>query len=78
MIWATLVIISCRTVINRAANTTIVNTTVMLMYVLLQHGTDAACLLEEALDDAACTNIATHRGNYHHMWYEHKHKQLTE
>ena len=44
MRWTTLFKTSRRTVVNRAVDTMIVNTTVMLMYVLLQCGTDAACL----------------------------------
>ena len=41
---ATLFTMFCRTAIDCAVNNTIVNTTVMLMYVLLQLGTDAACV----------------------------------
>ena len=41
---ATLFKLSRRIVINRTINTIIVNTTVMLNYVLPQRGTDAACL----------------------------------
>ena len=41
---ATLFATSCRTVIDHSVNTTIINTIVMLMYVPLQHDTDAACL----------------------------------
>ena len=74
MRWATLFAMSHRTVIDRAVNTTIINTMVMLMYVLLQHGTDAVCMPKKALGDVACTNIATHGVNYHHTWYEHEHK----
>ena len=46
---------------------------VMLLYVLLKHGTDAACVPEEALGDVACANIAMHGVIYHHMWYKHEH-----
>ena len=44
MRWATLFAMSHRTVIDRAVDTMIVNTMVMLMYVLLQRGTNTACL----------------------------------
>ena len=64
---------SCRTAINHTINTMIVNTTVMLVYVLLQHGIDAAYVPEEALGDVACTNIATHGVNYHCTRYKHEH-----
>ena len=64
--------ISHRTVINHAVNTMIINITVMLMYVLLQRGTDAVCVPEEALGSIVCTNIATHGVNYHCTWYQHK------
>ena len=72
MRWAALFKISYRTVINHAVNTMIINTTVMLMYVLLQRVTDAVCVPEEALGGIACTNIATHGVNYHCTWYEHR------
>ena len=65
MRWATLFKMSHRIVIDRTVDTTIVSTMVMLMYVLLQHNTDASCMPRKALGDAACTNIATHGGNYH-------------
>ena len=70
MRWATLFAISHRTAINRAVNTTIVNTMVMLMYVLLQRSTDAACMPRKALGDVMCANIAMHGVNYHCMWYK--------
>ena len=44
MKWAALFTMSHRTVIDCAVDTTIVNTTVILMYVPLQCGTDSACL----------------------------------
>ena len=44
MRWAILFELSHRIVIDRTIDTSIINTTVMLKYVLLQHGTDAACL----------------------------------
>ena len=44
MRWTILFKLSHRTVINRAVDTTIVNTTVMLKNVPLQPSTDAACL----------------------------------
>ena len=74
---ATLFAISHRTAINHAIDTTIINTMVMLMYMPLEHGTDAVCMPEEALGDVACTNIAMHGVNYHCMWYEHEHKRVT-
>ena len=74
MRWAILFELSRRTVINRAANTTIESTMVLLMYVPLQHGTDAACMPRKAPGDIASANIDTHGVNYHCTWYEHKHK----
>ena len=44
MRWATLFAMSRRTMINCAVDTTIINTMALLMYVLLQHDTNAACL----------------------------------
>ena len=70
--WATLFEMSRRTPIDCVVDTTIVNTTVMLMYILLQHGADAACMLEVVLGDTACKNLATHGVNYHCTWYEHE------
>ena len=75
MRWATLFAMSHRTAIDRAVNTMIVNTMVMLMYVPLQRGTDAACMPRQALGDVACTNITMHGVYYHYTWYEHE--QLT-
>ena len=75
MRWATLLEASHRTAINLAVDTKIVKTSVMLMYVTLQHSTDAACVPEEALGDIVCANIATHKVVYHCTWYEHE--QLT-
>ena len=49
MRWVTFSTISRRTSINRVVNTTIVNTMVMLMYIPLQHGTDAACMPKKHL-----------------------------
>ena len=49
MRWVTLSAISRRTSINRVVDTTIVNTTVILMYILLQCGTESAYMSEEAL-----------------------------
>ena len=69
---ATLFTTSHRTEINRAVDTAIVNTTVMLMYVPLQHGNEAVCMLEEALGNVVCTNITMHGVNYHCTWYEHE------
>ena len=77
MRWATLLKAFCRTAIDPAVNTMIVNTTVMLMYVPLQHGTDAVCVPKEALGDIVCANTAMHGVNYYCIWYEHKHKQVT-
>ena len=75
----TLFAMPCRIVIDHAIDTTIISTMVMLMYVLLQHATDAACVPAEALGNVASANIAMHGVNYHHTWYEykHKHEQLT-
>ena len=44
MRWATLFKLSHRIVIDHTIDTSIINTTVMLKYVPLQHGTDAACM----------------------------------
>ena len=77
MRWATLFKMSDRIAINNTVNTIIINTKVMLMYVLLLRGTDAANVPEEALGDVACVNIATHGVVYHHMWFEHEYKRLT-
>ena len=56
---------SYRIAINHAVDTTIKNTMVMLMYVPLQRGTNAAYMPTKALGEAACTNIAMYRVNYH-------------
>ena len=69
---ATLFATSHRTAIDRGVNTTIVNPVVMLMYVPLQHGTDAVCMPRKALGEIAYTNIATHGVNYHCTWYKHE------
>ena len=71
MKWITLFETSRRTAINHAVDTTIINTMVMLMYVPLQRGTEAASMPKEAFGDIVCTNIATHGVNYHHKWYGH-------
>ena len=65
---ATLFAISRRTVIDQAVNITITNTTVMLMYVWLPHGTNAACLPRKALGDVACANIAMYEAVNHYTW----------
>ena len=71
---ATLFKLSSRIVIDRTIYTIIVNTTVMLKYVPLQHSFDAGCVPEEALGDVACANFATHGVNYHSTRYKHEHK----
>ena len=47
---------------------------VMLKYVPLQRGTDAACMPKEALGDIACANIAMHMELITTVWYEYKHE----
>ena len=74
MRWATLFKMSRRIVIDCTIDTMIVNNPIMLMYVLLQHGTDAGCLPEEALGDLACANLAMHGVNYHCTGYKHEHE----
>ena len=74
---ATFFELSCRIVIDRTVDTMIVNNMVMLKYVLLMHGTDVACVPEEAPGDIASANIDTHGVFYHHMWYKHEHERLT-
>ena len=78
MRWATLFKLSCKIVIECTVDTTIINTTVMLKYIPLQHGADAGCMPEEALGDIACANLAMHGVNYHCTGYKHEHEQLTE
>ena len=78
MRWATLFKLPHRIVINCTVDTTIVSTMVMLMYVPLQRGFDAACMPKEALSDAVCANIAIHGVNYHCTWYMHEHKHEHE
>ena len=63
---------SHRTASDCAINTMIKDTRVMLMYVLLQYGTNAVCMPKWALGNVVCANIATHEVNYHHTWYEHE------
>ena len=40
----------------------------------LPHGTDAACMPEEAPGDVAGANNDMHGVFYHRTWYKHKHE----